>query len=392
MSRHRDLVRLLSEARPRRLDPDPGRIDLAAIMSCPPDDPAGLAVRRASRRRLMLAAGLAPTLAAGVLAVAVVYDRPAATPPARSGPAVAQQPVPTEQPVPSQRPVTAQQFLLAAAEQVDQGAATSGRYWVRKIEDGLVRQVGPAGARYDVVERHGTEYWHASDPRDGSCLVSQHLGAVPATAADEAAWRRDGSPTRWTERDPDLPDPIVIEAAAGPTEVIDARPPRPRRGMGGTPRETFMVGGMPMTLAELSALPADPAALKAALLRARGAKGSVTVRQAFLFWSAKELLFDVPATPRVRAAAYRLLADLDGVTLLGPVEDRHGRAGMAVAYTRRGDGGNLVQIRLIVDPGTGQALAEESWDLGGSGAAPGKLARYTLVRSAGWTDEAPPEG
>ena len=87
-------------------------------------------------------------------------------------------------------------------------------------------------------------------------------------------------------------------------------------------------------------------------------------------------------------ARHRHPIRLDGVTTLGTVTDQRGRKGVAVAYTRRGDGSGRGQTRLIIDPRTGHALAEESWHLDGS--TTGTLVGYRSVAQAGWTDAAPP--
>jgi len=52
-----------------------------------------------------------------------------------------------------------------------------------------------------------------------------------------------------------------------------------------------------------------------------------------------------------------------------------------------------VRTRLVIDPHTGQALAEESWWYG-SGRTAGKsgtLSTYTLVIATRYTDDDPPE-
>jgi hypothetical protein len=96
----------------------------------------------------------------------------------------------------------------------------------------------------------------------------------------------------------------------------------------------------------------------------------------------KALVMDLPVAPEVRAAGYRMMADIAGVKLLGTVTDQRGRPGMAVTYTREGDGG-AGETRLVIDPHTGQALAEEHRN------ATGELTSYTLVDSAGFGDDAP---
>ena len=383
MSRSRNMVRLLTEARPGRLDPEPGPINLTAITASPPEAPGRRSTARSARRRRLLTVGLVPTVAAGALAVAAVVAQPAVPTPA-PGQTAAQQP-PT-----ARQPGTVREMLLAAAEQVGRSPATSGRYWVRKVEDGEVRQVGPARAPYNIVVRVGLESWLATDPSDKSVGYFRYLGAAPVTAADEAAWRRAGSPARWTQPGAKGLPPVVIEAAAGPATAMAGRPmpPGSKEFGGASGADRFLLGGSSVTVAELSALPTDPAALRAHLLTRRTETGSRESTTQYLFWTANSLVLDLPVTPRLRATAYRMIADLDGVTTLGTVTDRAGRTGVAVALNRRADGGNLVQTRLIVDLRTGQALAEESWDLGTGGS--GRLVHSTLVTSAGWTDEAPP--
>jgi hypothetical protein len=358
MSRRRDVVRLLSEARPARLDRGPSSIDLAAITAFPQQTTP----RRTSRRRLLLAAGLVPAVA--VTAVAVMDKTPAVTP--TPGTSIAQQ------------PATAQRFLLAAAEQVADDEATSGRYWATRIEHGETRQVGPKAKPYDVITRLAEERWLASSPKDRSWSFYQSLGAAPATTADKDAWKLDGSPTQWRQPAPKGFKPVVITAVAGPR--------RPRVPDGLASRNNFILGGQPISAAELSALPADPSALKAYLLKKHTDTDSPEGENEYLFWSANALVLDLPVTSQVRAAAYEMIAGLKGITTLGTVTDQHGRKGVAVAYTRRGDAGTLGQTRLIIDPRTGHALAEESWWLG----AEDKLMSYTLVFSAAWTDDAPP--
>ena len=56
--------------------------------------------------------------------------------------------------------------------------------------------------------------------------------------------------------------------------------------------------------------------------------------------------------------------------------------------TRRGDAG-WGQIRLIIDPGTGTVLAEESWFLG-SDRSSATLMSFTLVLRTGYTNDAAP--
>ena len=241
------------------------------------------------------------------------------------------------------------------------------------------------------MRRSGVEQWLAMTPNGESVALFQDLGAAPISAEDQAAWKADGSPTEWTQLPPkDVPDakPVVIKSAPEPRFSGPARPMPP----GGIPNDDYFVAGSRVSLAELGALPTDPGGLKAWLLDKMETGGAEEPTDYNLFWNGKGIIFDLPVTPQVRAAAYRMLADVKGVTSLGMVTDQRGRTGMAVAYARKGDGGNWGQARLIIDPQTGQALAEESWDLG-RGTAPaatGTLTHYSLVLSAGYSNDTPP--
>jgi hypothetical protein len=146
---------------------------------------------------------------------------------------------------------------------------------------------------------------------------------------------------------------------------------------------SFMLAGHRVTAADLAALPADPVALRTRILAA----GTVESEAGTLFNAGRDLVASLPVSAQVRAAARRMLADLPGVDFLGTVQDRHGRSGLAVAYTRRGDGG-VGQQRLVIDAATGHALAVESWHLAGPGGD--TLMSWTVQLCDGYTDDAPP--
>ena len=383
MSARGDLLKALADARPGRLDPDTDarRVDPAVIMAQP--RPAARSARRPARRLVL--AGLVSTaaaLATGAVFVAADADRTGTgTPDARAGDGSAA-PAPADP-----APESARDLFLVAAERSVSSTATGGRYWVVSREVGDRRPAGPANRPYDIMRRFGDEQWQATRAGDESFVVSQSLGAAPITAADQAAWQADGSPIQWTEPPPsDLPDakPVVIKAAAEPRYARPIEDP--------TRVWTYPIGGGSMTIAQLAELPTDPKALKAWLLKRFKREGDLEPTDYSLFWSGRHLVFDLPVPPGVRAAAYRMLADVGGVTFLGPATDQRGRSGMAVAYVRKGDGGSWSQTRLIVDPRTGQALAQENWNLGKgkSAGSTGRLTRYELVLSAGFRDDAPP--
>jgi hypothetical protein len=364
MSKHRDVMRALAAARPGHLDPGP-RPDPATIMSVP---------RRVERRpaRRLLLAGLVPAAAAVVVGAVVVGTA--------GGTVGADEPVRRSEPPTNTVPGSARALFLVAAERSAAGTADSGRYWVVGAEHGERRTKGPAGRRYDIMLRGVDEQWQATRAGDETVVAQQNLGAAPVTAADRAAWRADGSPALWVEQPPfDLPDAPAVVIKAAPEPMYRRPIDDPTR------RTTYVFAGREFTVAQLAALPTEPRALRAWLLKQFDKTGGGEPDDYSLFWSGRHLVFDLPVTAGTRAAAYRMLADVEGVTFLGPATDQRGRGGMAVAYTRKGDSGRWNQTRLIIDPGTGRALAEESWDLGKDKSG-GRLLSYTLLLRAGFSD------
>jgi hypothetical protein len=373
MSADKNLMDVLADARPRGLDPAV-RPDPAAIMAHSRLPESATSVRRPVRRLVL--AGAVPAVAV-VAAVAAFLGTQGATP-ERGGQVTAESAVPV--------PASARELLLVAAERSGSATADAGRYQVITEERGEVRPVGPAGRRYDIVRRTAFERWYPTAPGGTVTEFYQSLGAKPVTAEDTAAWRADGSPAEWVEQPPkDLPDaePVTIRGTAG------------ERGYAQIPeRESALVGWY-----DAARLPTDPGALRQSLLEQRRTYSGENLSDFELFRTGVGIALNLRLSPEVRAAAFRMLADMDGVTNLGQVKDQKNRAGVAVGYARKGDSGHWSQIRVIIEPGTGQPLADESWDLGadkkgagkkGAGKKGGELLSYHLVIGSRYTDDAPP--
>ena len=346
-----DLMRLVASSRPPRLDenedtrPGPG-----PIMAQPQPQPP---VARPRMRRRLVLAGALPAVAlaiAGAVIIAIGAQRTGApvVTPYLTGPATPAQ------------PATAREVLLVAAEQ-SAHAAGSGRYWRTEAEQGVRLEVGPAARPYAILRKVSLERWLPTGGDSAAVVAGRTLGARPIGAADDAAWKADGSPRQWRQGD------VVITMAGGPRGVKTA----PVGAVG------LWLAGAPVTMKQLAALPTDPAALRTWLL-ARVDTVAEGPADYLLFVAGQALVTELPVSPAVRAAAYRMLADLPEVRLLGAVRDQHGRAGLAVGYLRNGS-----ETRLIVDPNDGQALAQESWH-------GGTLLSYQVFQSAGYTNEAPP--
>lgn len=196
----------------------------------------------------------------------------------------------------------------------------------------------------------------------------QYLGAGPASPSDARAWRRDGSPDHWHQGHG------VLSAHPGPvTETQD------------TKHGTGDFGGKNDLW-----LPDDPAKLRTVFLAHQqpGAKGRNNVIAA----GALTVTGSDNVRPAVRAAAFRVLADVPGVRMRPAVSDPEGQTGTAIwqdfwigfilPYETTYD---------IIDPQTGNFLATDTVaQTPVAGAPPGTVLDYTATTSAWWTDRLPP--
>ena len=319
MSKHRDTLDLLAEARPARLTPGHSPADPVALMTYPRPGDRPARTRGLGRRSILAGAGFA---AVAAVAAAVVL-RPEASVPHDATASPGKTAVPGH--TVTKEPTTASGLLLVAAEHTATSPAESGRYWV-------VRAV------------HG-----------------QKQGSVTNSFTDE----------QWLATRTGDPSVAFVQDPAGGWSR------RPLEGH--TPANNFLLAGQTRSIAQLDALPTRPDQLKAKLLDWYGDTGRLEGdEKSFLFYSGLAIVLDLPVPTAVRAAAYRMLAALPGVASLGPVTDSLGRTGIAVAVTRRGDAGTEMQTRLIVDPATGRALAQQTRG--------GQTATDTTIESAHWSD------
>jgi hypothetical protein len=118
----------------------------------------------------------------------------------------------------------------------------------------------------------------------------------------------------------------------------------------------FFLGGRELTFRQIQKLPANPATLTKWIVtnaarhggKAGGPVPSKAQEREDIFESLDSLLSELPTTPQVRAAAFRALAALPGVTGLG----RAG-GGQGLRYTTLGG----ERATLIIDPSSGQIRA-----------------------------------
>ncbi|MEV4095665.1 hypothetical protein [Streptosporangium saharense] len=303
-------------------------------------------VRRGRRvaRRSALALGLAGAAAAAAIVIAQV---------APAG-------------VPAPRGVAVQaedkRFLLVAAASVA-AMPDEGAWWGSAEVRG--RQFHEPGGRYVLRESESVETWIPADPEGRTWYRRTSQGIKPATPRDEAAWVADGSPMSWTYDKP---------SENGRFGVVRSEPGEQRTWSTEDWDFRILTAGKPLT--KMSEVPDTPEGLKAFF----AADDRTTID------TAARLLFFAPVTSETRAAAYRLLASLSGVTAIGQVTDALGRAGQAVEYESGEFAPNYqsaTRTRLVIDPASGRPLSLEVRS------ADGLLLTYIAIQDSRWADANP---
>ncbi|MCO6008376.1 CU044_5270 family protein [Actinoallomurus purpureus] len=341
---------------------------------------------RPARRTMWLTGGLGLTAATAAAAVAVAIsatgtasDRtagPRTGGPRTGGPTVT---------------LSARSILLAAATEADGQADKVGGYWHTTTVD---RNAYRVTGGYTVIDRSQREQWTPSRPRQEQWSSDQRLGARPESPADTAAWKRAGSPGTFTV--PASKGSGRAKYGPMPLSVQPGRPSVNRAPLVDGDKVFWL--GRNVSMKDLRALPADPQRLKASLKRWYSGHGTESSSDPmssdlWLYTVAKGLITDMPVTPKVRGAAFRMLADLKTVTAAGSVKDAQGRPGTAIAITEHTKFGGVQQHRLILDTTTGRALGEEIIIVKPSGTtaglAPGVVWTSSTVVAQGWTDSAP---
>ncbi|GGO71903.1 CU044_5270 family protein [Nonomuraea cavernae] len=339
-----------------------------------------------ARRRLLPSPGRALLgLAAATAAVAVV------APAMSSDSTISVAPQPSTSVSATAEP-TARQILLAAAVAVEKAPA-SGDYWRTATVD---RWMLTDPTRSYVLEgSRSLETWLAKRPDLEYWRIWQDLGVKPATPQDEAAWRAAGAPTSWrypknmkTENLFSVPS-RPLEAAAG--ERTAERLYGKWKGSAGD------LAGEDMTWKEVRAIPSEPDKLRSYLeerigrLELAGSEMGVEEARAYiLLRDCVGIISGLPASPEVRASAYRILASLPGIRAEGEMPDPLGRRGQTLSYQEEIEPGLFTRVQLVVDPGTGLLLAEVRTNT--TKLANGRQAELRLSTSfqaIGWTNQRP---
>lgn len=353
-----DVMKVLADARPDELDPsrlpDPARQrqDYARIVTETVEGP--VARRRGGFRPLATVAFAAVT--ASVVVAVGTFDRQASDD------------RPTAQPRPSagtRTPGAAGKVsvdghieLLSAARKAESSSA-GGTYWQTTTQSQYV-DVAEAHGQFFAVRDTSTEKWSVGvRPSTESLMVSGlDRQAGPRTAADKARWQAAGSP-RTVE--------IESESAGGTGKraykLGTGRPTVLRTNLDD---KIYGFGTGNVSYKDLQALPATSdelgrylGKLYAQAKGTDGAEGGTSGRSTWILRQAGDLV-TMPVKPAVRAAAYRVMADLPGVRVVGQVTDPLGRQGVGVEYpgTYHGPLGTTKQ-RLVIDPATGAMLGDQ---------------------------------
>jgi hypothetical protein len=142
----------------------------------------------------------------------------------------------------------------------------------------------------------------------------------------------------------------------------------------------FQVGGTRLTFAKLQQLPTDPTALTQWLANSFTGTGRPDVPGDVAF-SLTRLLWEVPAPPAVRAAAFRAFAAMPNVTNLGPQDSGTALRIAVPAEPADKHGGKVPEgsdhLTIVVDQKTGTVLSYTNYQ---------GTVKFTEI---GWTNNAP---
>ncbi|WP_433352811.1 CU044_5270 family protein [Microtetraspora malaysiensis] len=350
-----DVMKVLADARPASLRPadDPERLDRIIAAETTRPSTVSAAPRRG---RIGLSWGVVGVAAAG-LAVAVTLvphsaDDRSAEPAARG-------------------------LLLAAAEQTMNAATADGRYWhTRGVNSGGLLSSGrtSSGVCRD-------ETWVARSPEDPSWWIVHSWTRLDAVKGAQPPKKGE-----WSS------DQAHFTCARGNRAVDDdtgTTPSATRLNDFAEPGSSWPnVNGKAVSVADIERLPTEPEALREVLIRWQG-PGMVSDgrRDEILFEQAAELLLELPAPSGVRAALFRLMADLPEVRSLGGVRDPLGREAVGVAF-RSCEPGYGTESQVLFDRDTGRLLSVGR-SVGERGCADLRPAGWSAVLESGWTDESP---
>ncbi|MFD1544745.1 CU044_5270 family protein [Nonomuraea guangzhouensis] len=251
------------------------------------------------------------------------------------------------------------QVLDAAADRLAAQQPATGRYWwlktqvLMRTKDAEVSMVEIRGDDVLVIGRDGHRYtWYET------------VSTRPYGSAATRAWKRAGSHKLCPGRGCDSNNRFYASRS------LD--------------QALKLANGHDLTLKDLLDLPKEATALRTRLLAGYSPNSDLS-REQWLMEVGIKLVTETPATPGTRAAGYRMLAALPGVSVTERVTDVIGRQGVVLQLpTPQG----VVQTQLVIDKESGEPLAVQ-----GVGPMPGlpegTAVDVRIIKMAGWTDTRP---
>jgi len=239
--------------------------------------------------------------------------------------------------------LSARQILLAAATTAAARPAGSGTYWYVKTSTSL------PGYQYseETWTRPDGQAWVKGGKSGGRLL--KYSDPLPS-----------GSVRFWLAGNPG-----TLNQLQGLTPIM----------MKPSPAYSYMAGQV--TYGQLQNLPANPADLKAWIVafdhNYASKTGMPDPEHVTVFESLTDLVAGLPAPPRVRAAAFRVMASLPNVKSLGEV---NGGQGLLISLS-----GNQ-HATLVVDPATSRV--RDTLTVSGAAGTTGSVSV-----TAGWTNHLP---
>ncbi|HSZ43614.1 MAG TPA: hypothetical protein VK817_26915 [Trebonia sp.] len=301
------------------------------------------------------------------------------------------------------------QILLTAAHNVVGVPTTTPKsYYVTPRVVGNFVRLGPKNDPYQFLETVNRAWWAARAPHGTTSDMEQEVSLKAATPADEKAWQKNGAPTVWAYmgQSEDIADPTSPDQSLN---VPLSTGPEPWTALGaGSLGQQFQVGGEDLSFSQLLRLPADPAKLKKIIIDGGLPPGGNAVQ--YLLWTVPSVI-EMPVTPAVRAALWKVLAALPGVQDQGTVTDVDGQQGQAISYTAGYKdcamqpyvSGSYPEYlfssctikQTVVIGSDGMPMAEElsytKLPAGADWTVPGGLFSYETFQTPYWTNGNPPK-
>ncbi|GAA4563993.1 CU044_5270 family protein [Planotetraspora kaengkrachanensis] len=290
--------------------------------------------------------------------------------------------------------LSAKSILLAAADQA--ANEPTGRFWRLHMISGSSGRVEGA-TPYTVFSPNEFDGWRSPSAQETDFTFQRELAAYPLTNADKAAWKADGSPSSFKVRNNE--DFYTYRATDGVWTTQRITPELKKSASASFKQLCARADAAAkcppsaqLTWAEKEKIASDPARFDELLFprSAQGPDAAGKLAQGFNF------LIEQPASPEIRARAFRVLAGLPGVRSVGTVKSLDGRTGVGIAAEGKLVEGGVAtfEYQIILDPKTSKVIGNKMTIVDGTyrGLGPGTVLTEQSVMQAGWTADTPHHG